>query len=491
MRRVSHSPQQIILFAFGLCLAASVIFFGVTEAAPIKQEPPPDPKLESAYGDAPVQLSIDNQVCLSCHGQPGLNMTLGNGEVWDLFVPEEAHQNSVHGQSGYACVQCHTQVGDYPHPPFSANDARDASLKLYNACIRCHAFQYEAGQDSAHSIAQSSGNREAAICTDCHTAHDVRRIYEPQTRDMLFDARVWIPQTCARCHSTIYEKYKESVHGAALIGEGNPDVPTCTDCHGSHTIQDPTTSAFRLKSPDICAKCHTDPEIMSNYGISTDVLDTYVSDFHGTSLLLFQPQSPDAPFNKPVCTDCHGVHDIASKDNPEKSLQVRENLLARCQVCHPDASENFPASWLSHYIPSPEQYPIVYYIDLFYKFFIPVTLGGMGILVALDLSRLSINRWRKRNPEIEVDEEPVESSVKSNQSQSEDLPEEPGQSTGLLMDEESKQLPINQTDPVNDLESDATEVQNSTQSMNDITSEDFPDDKNDIDHEAPSDTEAK
>ena len=39
---------------------------------------------------------------------------------------------------------------------------------------------------------------------------------------------------------------------------------------------------------------------------------------------------------------------------------------------------------MSHYIPSPTKYPIVYYINLFYKFFIPIVLGGMGLYVLLD-----------------------------------------------------------------------------------------------------------
>jgi hypothetical protein len=52
---------------------------------------------------------------------------------------------------------------------------------------------------------------------------------------------------------------------------------------------------------------------------------------------------------------------------------------------------------MSHYIPSPDQYPLVYYVELFYKIFIPVTLGGMALLVVMDVSRTSLNRWRKRN----------------------------------------------------------------------------------------------
>ena len=71
----------------------------------------------------------------------------------------------------------------------------------------------------------------------------------------------------------------------------------------------------------------------------------------------------------------------SATNDPQKGLQIKENLLDRCQVCHPDASENFPTAWLSHYIPSPQNYPIVYWVNIFYSIFIPTVLGGMAILV--------------------------------------------------------------------------------------------------------------
>jgi hypothetical protein len=134
---------------------------------------------------------------------------------------------------------------------------------------------------------------------------------------------------------------------------------------------------------------------MAKYGLSTQVLSTYVADFHGTTVTLFEKMTPDAETNKPVCFDCHGIHDISRTDDPSKGLQVRQNLLKRCQKCHPDATTNFPAAWMSHYIPSPERNPAVYYVNLFYKFFIPTILGGMAVLVVLDLNKLITNRRKK------------------------------------------------------------------------------------------------
>ena len=71
---------------------------------------------------------------------------------------------------------------------------------------------------------------------------------------------------------------------------------------------------------------------------------------------------------------------------------MQENLLIKCQRCHPSATANFPAAWMSHYEPSPEHYPIVYFVNLFYKIFIPAVLGGMILFILTDIYRRIVNR---------------------------------------------------------------------------------------------------
>jgi hypothetical protein len=398
--------RATILLALGvLALLTSASFYPllITAAAPALQDTPtaiapatPTPEPAPTATQPPTgNLSIADEVCLGCHGQPGQKLTLQNGDILDLYVPAEMHQSSIHGQLGYACVQCHTTVGEYPHPPFSATDRRNVTEQLNPVCARCHKQESDFTKDSVHEAAREQGVREAALCVDCHTAHEVRQLHDPRTGQLLKDVKTWIPERCALCHDAIYQKYHQSVHGSAL-SEGNPDVPTCIDCHGVHNIPDPRTAAFRLKSPQMCAKCHTNPTLMAKYGISTDVLNTYVADFHGQTIALFEKESPDAQVNKPVCYDCHGVHDISRVDDPVSGLEMQQNLLARCKVCHPDASTNFPSAWMSHYIPSPQHYALVYYVNVFYKFFIPITLSGMALLVVMDASRTLINRSRQR-----------------------------------------------------------------------------------------------
>ena len=335
-----------------------------------------------------------DEACLKCHANQAMSITLGiqQTEKISLFVNPDVYNATVHREVGLACIGCHVGFKAENGHGKNYNSLREITLSMSEICGRCHEDRKEEIMDSVHAKQLSSGNVEAAVCADCHSPHSIKRIKDPISGLTSPEVHYSIATTCEKCHSAIFEKYKNSVHGQALLNENNPDVPTCTDCHGVHSIEDPRSMAFRLRSPNICAKCHTDGAIMGKYGISTNVMNTYVSDFHGTTVTIFEKVSPDAATNKPVCYDCHGIHDIAKTDDPTKGLQIKQNLLKTCQKCHPDATANFPDSWTSHYIPDANKYPTVYYIDLFYKFFIPAVLGPMGLLVLLDFGRSMLDK---------------------------------------------------------------------------------------------------
>ena len=358
-----------------LLLAASIL---LAVAASTAASPP----IVRGVGAQPA-AGPDSQACLGCHSAPGQTVTLPSGEPLSISVDSQVLEQSVHGEEGLACLDCHPGNAQIPHPPVTAQTRRDYVLQRYTACAECHADKYQATLDSVHQVALAGGNLQAAVCTDCHGAHDVKRISQAP--------RTAIPQTCERCHSAIYAQYRNSVHGAALIGDGNPDVPTCIDCHGVHSVQGPSTGPFRLFSPTICATCHADTELMSKYGLSTDILNTYVADFHGTTVLLFEKIAPDQETNKPVCIDCHGIHDITRVRAPGSRV-MQANLVKVCQRCHPDATERFPAAWLSHYEPSWKRAPIVYAVTVFYRIFIPFVIGGLVLQILLHLWRVVVNR---------------------------------------------------------------------------------------------------
>jgi hypothetical protein len=369
-----------LLLGSGLLLAALVGLAGMAAAAA-------SPSSSSAVVGA---MSADNATCLSCHGVAGLTKVLPSGEVLSLTIDSDHFSSSVH--KDLSCSDCHQNITTAPHAAMNVQSLRDLTMQLYVVCAKCHAEQYSKTLDSVHQTALINGNINAAVCTDCHDPHAQTQITDPSTGKILPEARVLIPTICARCHNAIFDQYKNSVHGSALIGTGNPDVPTCIDCHGVHNIANPTTSTFRNYSPLLCSKCHTNAAIMDKYGISTQVLNTYVADFHGTTVTLFEKISPDQATNKPVCFDCHGVHNIKRVDDPVYGLDMKQNLLKVCQRCHPNATANFPDAWMSHYIPSPSHDAIVYYVNLFYKFFIPTVIGGMLIFVLSDIFRRQLER---------------------------------------------------------------------------------------------------
>jgi len=334
-------------------------------------------KLNNLVQNSMFADEADSDYCLSCHSQPGLSMTFPNGDVNFITIKEEALHDSVHGASNswqaLECADCHDN-NSYPHEPVTATSAREFTLEKNQVCSRCHEDKFEETHDGVHALALADGVEEAAVCVDCHGSHDTPIPNEPRER---------ISHTCEQCHSDIFKLYATSVHGDALLSEGNEDVPTCIECHGVHEINDPTTALARVRSPQLCADCHADVELMEQYDISTDVFETYVSDFHGTTVTLFDHQDPTTETNKAVCYDCHGVHNIKAPDDPHAG--IKGNLLITCQECHPDATTNFSDAWTSHFKPSLEHNSLVYMVDLFYKIVIPVTLGAFFFLIATDI----------------------------------------------------------------------------------------------------------
>ena len=366
-------PKVLIPLLAVLALVAgiSLLFPGQLQVA----------KAESAA--APRMQGPDNSACLDCHSAPDQIYTFPNGDTISVSVDPEVYDSAVH--SNLACQVCHTNITDYPHPENPANSADEYTDQFANTCAQCHPGQSQEVMDSAHQRLIEQGNPNAPICADCHEPHYQQPIEKDANGDPAPSEHAQIANICAQCHSQIVEQYQQSVHGEGIFEDKNPDTPACDECHGIHNITQAGTIEFRLNSPQLCAECHTNEAIMSKYGISTQVLDTYVADFHGTTVTLFEQTSPEHALNKPVCYDCHGVHAILRVDDPNKGLQVKENMLGACQRCHPDASENFSASWMSHYIPDPQRTPLVFYVNLFYQIFVPGVLGAMAIFVVADI----------------------------------------------------------------------------------------------------------
>jgi predicted CXXCH cytochrome family protein len=327
------------------------------------------------------QLPESVTYCLNCHEDKQLSLKLKDGSSMSLYVNPREFVQSVHG-SQLICTDCHARY-DENHPSGATFPSKRAYvIGSYDTCKKCHFDTYTRTLESVHYELLKGGLDAAPVCTDCHGAHNIQN---PHAK------RAMVSRSCATCHVAVYQKYAQSVHGKALVEEGNQDVPACADCHTHHQIQQPGTTRFRLNSPDICIRCHADQRRMSKYGISTTVAQTYLSDFHGVTASLTRGSSSAQQQVVVTCVDCHGAHDMASPRLKGKDA-MKAAVGAACAKCHQAASPDFPAAWLSHYEPSLRHAPLVFLVDLFYKIFIPFVVIGLVLHVLLHVYRMSAGR---------------------------------------------------------------------------------------------------
>jgi len=132
------------------------------------------------------------------------------------------------------------------------------------------------------------------------------------------------------CHSDINTEYKSSIHYEEEI--------KCIFCHGGNdsdlTLNSMSKKAgfkgkiVRTKIPLLCAGCHSNSEMMLQYGNFIDQYNIYKSSVHGKELA--KGNSKVA-----VCTDCHGVHNIRKVSDPASSAYWK-NIPGICARCHSD-----------------------------------------------------------------------------------------------------------------------------------------------------------
>lgn len=353
----------------------------------------PGDSLSAQGGSAPASLpaatrpaedvASEVETCMSCHQDDTLTKTFPNGETLSLFVKPEAFGASVHAKKA-GCVGCHEGYGEFPHPERNFPDKAALVTAFRDSCKTCHVDTYSRAMDGVHATLLAQGNTSAPTCLDCHGSHEIEKPGHPRAR---------VAAMCASCHGDVSEVYDKSAHGRALA-EGNEDVPVCTDCHRAHDIQDPRSGRWRLGTPETCGSCHTDAKRMDKYGLSTNVLKSYLDDFHGVSARLYRGSKVEPRAIMAVCSDCHGVHDVERLrgSGAATPAALKARLAANCRKCHPGATDSFPDAWLSHYEPSPKRAPLVWGIGLFYKVFIPFIIGGLILQILLHLYRVVVNR---------------------------------------------------------------------------------------------------
>jgi class III cytochrome C family protein len=123
------------------------------------------------------------------------------------------------------------------------------------AAIRYVGRQHEITQRYNESIhgkgLLKSGLTVTATCTSCHSAHLILPRSDPQSTVNPSN----VPATCGACHHGIQEQFIQSVHSATVTRTGR-DLPVCSDCHSAHSIRRTDESGFKLDIMDKCGRCH-------------------------------------------------------------------------------------------------------------------------------------------------------------------------------------------------------------------------------------------
>ena len=157
--------------------------------------------------------AADDEKCLACHAQEGMTKSFDNGDTVPLQVKPEQFSASVHAPAG--CAACHGDVDLKTHPGSSKkfSSARAFSLEKAGACQQCHEDASKQHAGSVHAKRIAEGSTVAPTCTGCHGFHTVT----PKTAY----------QNCVSCHSTALEAHEKWLPNAAL----HQEVVSCAACH--------------------------------------------------------------------------------------------------------------------------------------------------------------------------------------------------------------------------------------------------------------------
>jgi len=120
-------------------------------------------------------------------------------------------------------------------------------------CAKCHKGIYDEYKSSDHAIHLDNGDKKFPTCVVCHTAHGVIDIKKDE-----FMTEITLQ--CGKCHEKLADSYMETYHGKAY-SLGYNKAARCSDCHGAHNIlniSNPDSKVGKKNLLNTCQQCHPD-----------------------------------------------------------------------------------------------------------------------------------------------------------------------------------------------------------------------------------------
>ena len=259
-----------------------------------------------------------------------------------LSAPAKLFNNDVHSGRGLSCNDCHggdpnddSQQG--AKDPLKGYLGKPKRLDIPAYCGKCHSDanlmkrfnpslrvdQEREYYTSVHGKLLKAGDARVATCISCHSVHGIRAVNDPLSSVYPLN----VAQTCATCHANAeymrsfgiptdqFEKYKLSVHAAALNDRQDLSAPTCNDCHGNHGATPPGIASVA----NVCGQCHA------------------------RQAELFQTSAHKAAFDQrqlAECVTCHSNHGIAKPN--DQLIGTEQGAL--CVNCHTNGDKGLTAA---------------------------------------------------------------------------------------------------------------------------------------------------
>ena len=280
--------------------------------------------------------AAEKNACLDCHSQMDV----------PLKVTPAEFANNIHAEKGLTCTSCHggdatsdsnamsRTAGFRGHidrrqvPELCGSCHSDAAkMRQYNPSLRTDQLaQYKT---SVHGKKLAGGDQKVAVCTDCHTVHDIRPASDPRSSVHPLN----VANTCKRCHADgqymkdykishdQYAGYTASVHYKALSEGGDLSAPTCTTCHGNHGAAPPGLATVE----NVCSTCHVfQAQLFDKSPHKKAFADAGMGGCitcHSNHRIAHPSDAMVGTASSSVCTNCHSKGDAG--------YQTAETLAAR------------------------------------------------------------------------------------------------------------------------------------------------------------------
>ncbi len=253
--------------------------------------------------------------CLTCHADSSLSMER-NGKTVSIFVDRSILGRSPHHK--LVCVACHAgfDAGNIPHKE---------KIEPVN-CLACHSDAPAKHPFHAAQLRRNAGSPSlSALCKQCHGTHGIVSMKQAQAKS----SGAAVVELCGKCHANEKARYLQSTHGRA-VSAGITSAPNCISCHQNRItgLSGSTDSAsVKIAQEKVCLSCHLDnPDVRARVAPSAGFIAAYEHSVHGDALLHGKAAAAN-------CVNCHGSHEI-QREAESTSRVNRSKIPSTCAQCH-------------------------------------------------------------------------------------------------------------------------------------------------------------